>query len=229
MKYILTLITVFLLCTSLNASPLNGSNEDGTSQYMDRASMLGLLENVSSPFEDMTQYALADNDNGLQNSIKDIQNKIEDLTFNDSFPLANYIVFRVKLDRLKNYIHAKDYKKTALLSAEIFHDNIKNFKYSRSVKEQIIVEDLDYMGVKTLALLNQDRVDYAQLYALKAETKQLWKQLKSKIKDTHIVDSFDSMFQGLDASTEKKDIKNAMTYASLDLALVDMLEKQFQE
>ena len=224
-KFLLLLAVTLLFTNPLNAS---SSKDIEHLSPMTRAAELALLDSVLSPFEDMTEYALACNGKGVLNSLQEIQKRDQEVTFKDSFSAVDYIVFKEKLNQLTTEIKLKHYNNVALLSTAIFHYNVIHFKYAKLIKEQIIIENLDYMGYQTLALLKQKKIDYKELYTVQFKTMELWESLKPKVKDKNLVDSFDLLFHGLKTSSMKQDVDSIKIFASLDLTLVDILEKPFQ-
>ena len=48
------------------------------------------------------------------------------------------------------------------------------------------------------------------------------------MEDENAIDSFDLLFKGLSHATTKQDKEMLKILASMDLALVDVIEKQFQ-
>lgn len=235
-KFLLLWLTVPFLCNCLANTPLLSSEEKSfhvnkpplQAIQISRTDSLDLLDKVLSPFEDMTEYALDGNYGGVLNSLDAIKKARSDMLFKSAFETKNYIKLEKKIDLLQKNITHKNYKKIALLSTEIFNDNINNFRYANGVKEQIAIERLDYMGFEILALLYQDNRDYARLDTTLAQTKEVWIALRSKVKDKNIIDSFDLLFKGLQISSKQKNSEIMNIFASLDLALVDVLEKQFQ-
>lgn len=66
-RFILLLVAISFLYNPLNAASVLQDSE------MDSSAVLNLLDNSLSPFEDMTEYALADNYDGLLISLKKLK------------------------------------------------------------------------------------------------------------------------------------------------------------
>jgi len=98
---------------------------------MNKKESLTVLGEILSPFEDMTEYALNQDLNGMKKSYKEIENN-EDIFF---------LKQSIKPDKLQ------------LLSQNIFKESVFNFKFTKVIAEQIHIENLDYMGFKLRALL----------------------------------------------------------------------------
>lgn len=214
--------------TNVSSSISESKHEQNRFNKLDHKTTLKLLDAVLSPFEDMTEYALHENDKGMLDSLQEIEYKKRKLVFKDTLSMDGYTTLIKQIDQLRQYVNSKDYKKAALASTEIFHNNILYFKYAQLAKEQIIIEDMDYMGYKTLALVKQGKVDYTQIEALNVETMHRWNKLRVRVKDENMADSFDLVFKGIQKGCDQKNIDMLTIFASLDLTLVDVLEKQFQ-
>ena len=115
-----------------------------------------------------------------------------------------------------------------MVSTEIFKYNIDHFKSKESVQEQIQIENLDYAGFEIIALLDQDTIDYTKINQILLQAKKSWRVFSTQVKDKNMVDAFALLFSGLDTSIKQKNNPIIKTFSNLDLALVDVLEKQFQ-
>ncbi|MCF6308982.1 MAG: hypothetical protein L3J19_00690 [Sulfurimonas sp.] len=176
-----------------------------------------LLDELLSPFEDMTEYALDNDVDGMNKTLADIkenQNRYKNLDNG--------------IKQLELSVEKHNYQATALISTRLFKKNIDNFSYSSYIKEQIQIENLDYMGFEILALLNQKNIDFAEIETLIIASKEHWLALKDKVKNKNNLDSFELLFKGLELSAKNKDVKMLQIWASMDLSLVDILEIDFK-
>lgn len=178
---------------------------------------LNLLDELLSPFEDMTEYALDNDVDGMSKTLTDIkenQNRYKNLDNG--------------IKQLELSVEKHNYQATALISTRLFKKNIDNFLYSSYIKEQIQIENLDYMGFEILALLNQKNIDFVEIETLIIASKEYWLALKDKVKNQNNLDSFELLFKGLELSVKNKDVKMLKIFASMDLSLVDILEIYFK-
>lgn len=120
-------------------------------------------DQVLSPFEDMTEYALNNNSVGITKAMTRINMTQKNQVFRQVRAENNYIVFEQKIKSLQQFVAQHYYKKTALISAELFKFNISHFIYANQLKRQLLIEHMDYMGYQVLALLKQDKIDWKNI------------------------------------------------------------------
>lgn len=182
------------------------------------------LDRVLSPFEDMTEYALNSNKNGILKSMSKVIDVEKKGLFEQNITIEGNQLLKVKLEKLQDLINQDKYAEIAIASADIFEMNINNFIDGKIIENQIQIEHLDYMGFKILALLNQDNIDWDNIVQTIHTTQAVWLSLNPKVKDTNLKDSFDYLFEGLILGTKNKDTKICKILSNMDLSLVDVLE-----
>lgn len=175
----------------------------------EKENALKVLDKILSPFEDITEFALNNNLDGVKKSFKKIKNSKN----------------RAKLEK---YINQKDYTQIALLSSQIFEDEITNFKYKDIIKNQIEIENLDYMGFRLLAILKKDKIDYNNMNKVLSNSKKSWNNIKGNIKDKNRVDAFNLLFDGLELSIKNQNKDMIKILAYMDLSLVDIIENNLR-
>ena len=221
------MISLFSTC-ALNAASASSTNHRLDGLKAQKATTLVYLDKVLSPFEDITEYSIDHNQKGLLHSVERIKKLQADKSFQKNLEQKSLKNLDQKIVLLNKFISEKNYAKSALVSTEIFKYNIDHFKSKESVKEQINIENLDYMGFEIIALTNQNDIDYAKINQILLQSKKSWRVFSTQVKDKNMVDAFALLFSGLDTSIKQKNNPIIKTFANLDLALVDVLEKQFQ-
>lgn len=186
--------------------------------------VLDNLDAILSPFEDMTEYALNKNEKEIKKTLKQILGAKEKIFFENNLSTESMQILKSKIEELQKLVIDKNYNNIALLSTEIFNFNTKNFLDANKIENQIKIEYLDYLGFETLALLNQDKVDWEKLELTISNVQQKWSLLSKNVSDTNLKDSFDHLFDGLLLSAKNKDSKMVTILVSMDLSLVDVLE-----
>lgn len=236
-----TITTTLLLSTLLIAKEVPDNDEGWHShrpivQLQERAeekveskqNALKILDKLLSPFEDMTEYALNKNLASIHKGYKNIE------ALEDSGLLAKSVTndataqISQDIESLENYINAKHYSEVALLSTKLFKTIVNNFEYSQYVRNQIQIENLDGMGFEILSLIRKKGINYEQIQSIINEAQKSWMFLRDDMKDENSIDSFDLLFKALSHATIKQDKEMLKILASMDLALVDVIEKQFQ-
>ena len=241
LRYGTLLITLIFLSSSLLAKQVQDTDEGWHShrpmlelqekveeKQESKKNALKTLDKLLSPFEDMTEYALANNLSEMKKGYKDIE------TLEDSGLLAQSVnndaakQISQDIESLESYINKENYSKVALLSTKLFKTIVNNYAYSEYVVNQIHIENLDSMGFEILSLLSTNSIDYIQIQSIIYEAQKDWIFLRDNIDDENKIDTFDLLFQGLLHATLQHDEKMLKILASMDLALVDVIEKQFQ-
>ncbi len=184
------------------------------------------LDQVLSPFEDMTEYALGYNTSGVTEALNRINKVDKELIF--KYNLTDYHTFSQKLVSLKKAVASHNYKKVVLESAALFKFNMTHFIYASHLTRQLHLEHMDYMGYQVLALLKQDNVDWNAVSNAAAIGQQNWLILRTQVKDYNLKDSFNQLFKGMQLSIKQKNAGMATILGKLDLSLVDVLESSFK-
>lgn len=195
---------------------------------MNQKETLAVLDKVLSPFEDMTEYALDENLEGMKKGYKNIENIQDNSLFKQTISSSKLKQLSADIETLENYIDNEQYSNVALLSSQMFNDCITSFKYSVKIKEQLLIEHLDYMGFRILALLSGKNPDFTQIFQVISNAKNDWSAIKDKIQDENKANAFILLFQGLEHSIQTKDVKMLSILAQMDLALVDIVEVVFE-
>lgn len=185
------------------------------------------LDQVLSPFEDMTEFALEKDDEGIMKSLTKVEDANKEQLFSKHLTKESIAVLNDKLDALQGLIKQKDYEHIALASTEIFEYNASNFMDSKKIETQIQIEHLDYMGFKVLALLNQKKIDWQNIEQTISKVEKEWLALSPSVTDSNLKDSFELLFSGLHLCAQNKDTKMGEILAAMDLSLVDVLENSF--
>lgn len=185
------------------------------------------LDQILSPFEDMTEYALDKNDEGITKSLSKVETAMNEGAFAKNLTPESINLLTPQIEKLKEFIKLKNYEQVALASTDVFEYNASNFVDTKKIENQIRIEHLDYMGFKILALLNQEKIDWKNIQQTIASVNKEWLALSPEIKDNNLKDSFEYLFEGLNTSAQNKDIKMGEILASMDLSLVDVLENSF--
>jgi len=182
------------------------------------------LDMILSPFEDMTEFALDKNENGILKSLNKVEDAIAKGVFEKNMTPEGSKSLIPKIEKLKGLISQNNYSQIAIVSTEIFQFNINNFSDGNLIETQIRIEHLDYMGFKILALLDQDKIDWKNIQQIIDDSQKVWLTLSPMVKDSNLKDTFDYLFEGLSLSADQKDTKICNILANMDLALVDVLE-----
>ena len=211
-----------------NYRPLLQMQERAEEKIESKKNTLKILDKVLSPFEDMTEYALAKNLFKMKKEYKKIEALKNSGLFEKSVNDGTMKQISQDIESLEGFINKENYSEVALLSTKLFKSIVNNFAYSEYVVNQIHIENLDGMGFEILSLLSTNHIDYIQIQSIINEAKKDWMFLRDNIDDENKINAFDLLFYGLLHATLQHDDKMLKILASMDLALVDVIEQQFQ-
>jgi len=189
---------------------------------------LEILDKLLSPFEDIIENALNRNLSKMQISYENIKALTKSKLFKQSISYGANEQILQDIDSIGNYIRKENYAKVALLGTKVFKNITDNYEYSEYVLNQIYIENLDGMGFEILSLIEKGDIDFTQIQSIVNEAKKEWMFLRDSINDENQIDAFNLLFQGLIHAAVEHNTKMLKTLSSMDLALVDIIEKQFQ-
>ncbi|SFV75819.1 hypothetical protein MNB_SM-3-288 [hydrothermal vent metagenome] len=208
--------------------PLLQARERNEEKAESKKNALEILDKLLSPFEDIIEYALNKNLSKMQMGYKNIKALTKSKLFKQSISDSANEQILQDIDSIGSYIRKENYAKVALLSTKVFKNIINNYEYSEYILNQIYIENLDGMGFEILSLIEAGDIDFTQIQSIINETKKDWMFLRDDIDDENKIDAFDLLFEGLLHATLQHDDKMLKILASMDLALVDIIEKQFE-
>ncbi|MCB9360017.1 MAG: hypothetical protein H6588_01830, partial [Flavobacteriales bacterium] len=111
--------------------------ENVKEEYLLSAKIFKQLDLTLSPFEDMTEYALNKNDEGIKKSLNQVLKAKENKIFEANITPESIDLLYQKLNQLEEYVLVNNHQQVALLSAEIFEFNTSNFIDADKIENQI--------------------------------------------------------------------------------------------
>lgn len=186
------------------------------------------LDQILSPFEDMVEFALEKDDEGILKSLTKVEKAENEGVFSKNINAESLKSLNPKIEKLKDFIKQKNHEQIALAATDLFEFNITNFVDTKKIDNQIRIEHLDYLGFEVLSLLNQEKIEWQNIQPIVSSVQKEWEALSAKVEDPNLKNSFDYLFKGLELSIQNKDKKMGEILASMDLSMVDVLENSFQ-
>lgn len=185
-----------------------------------------LLVNASSPFEDLTEYALAGNIKEMTKSINFCKNKLKKvkhiLKSNDYKKLENIIK---DAQKFKN---AGEYSNVALAAVDGYKILISELNRQGSVVPKQ-VSLMDYTGFKAKALLGSKNIGWKELLNNANEAGKLWSEIQHGVKSPGLHDAVNTAIKGMKESAIEKNVTASKLSAEMNLDLVDLLEGYFNK
>lgn len=185
-----------------------------------------ILLSAASPFEDLTENALAANRDGMNAALK---------AYADQAPEVRKVLpasARAKIDELlaaiKKAESQGDNETVALKSVAVYRLLVDALDQN-ALAVPVQVALLDYAGFMVTVLLHTGSSrDWPALNKVAAEASRNWAAVKDRVTDTGLRDAVDTAMAGLVEAGIDKNAGMAAFAAQIDLALVDLLEGYFE-
>jgi len=206
-------LTTFILTSLTSAIPgeLSKSNET--------------LLDASSPFEDMVEFALAKNDEGIKHSLAEADRTTA--AIHGALPKEATEQFDTLLRLIHTAAAAKQHSAVATHCVETFHLFIENLDpESLSVPREISL--LDYAGFRLHTVTAAPEPDWNAVRTTVHDAETWWTAIKSKVSNTGLRDAFESTIRGLKQGAMLEHLPVIDFAAQMDLDLVDLLEEYFE-
>lgn len=179
----------------------------------------------TSPFEDLSEFALAKDAAGITRSLAQADSQAA--LVRKLLPAAA----ATQLDELMNSLHraatGKQHYELALNSVETFRLLLDQLPAKGLVVPKEILL-LDYVGFKLHVLEAAPQIDWAAMRQTVADGVAWWGSTKPKIKNVALRDAMDSTIRGLQEGAKTENPRLVHFAAQLDLDLVDLLEALFE-
>ncbi|MFZ0134060.1 MAG: hypothetical protein WAK95_16085 [Desulfobacterales bacterium] len=198
----------------------------GPAFAVQRASKNDILLSAASPFEDLTDYALAADRDGMNKALK---------AYADQAPGVRKVLpasERAKMDELlaaiKKAESQGDNETVALKSVAVYRLLVDALDHNTLVVP-VQVALLDYAGFMVTVLLhNESTKDWPALANVSAEAIRNWNAIRDRVTDKGLRDAVDTALAGLVTACTDRNAGMAAFAAQIDLALVDLLEGYFE-
>ena len=227
MKKVSLLFAIAVILLTQACTQENAKSKTIKQKTIPKDAIFESLDQILSPFEDLTEFALSKNDKGIEKSLGKIETVLKNNMFKHNLKPESIAELTNKIVTLKKQYKAKDYANTALTATEIFNYNVSNFKDASKIENQIKIEHLDYLGFKVLALIDQNKINWKEIEQTTKSVEEIWKNLSTKVKDPNLKASINLLFNGMYLSAKEKNKKMIEIFANMDLDLVDVLENSF--
>jgi hypothetical protein len=197
----------------------------GSALAAQSASKNAILLSATSPFEDLTEYALAANTDGMKLALKAYNDQAAGVSKVLSAKARNEMDVLIAV--IKKAEHQGDNETLALKSVEAYRILIQSLDVN-SLVVPIQVSLLDYAGFKFMALLHAKATDWLALEKVAEEAQQNWAAIHPRVTDKGLSDAVDTAIAGMYKACIEKNAGMAVFAAQIDLALVDLLEGYFE-
>jgi hypothetical protein len=180
---------------------------------------------AASPFEDLTESALANDSQGMRQALKAYSGQAERVNRVLSGPARREMA--ALLARIRRAEAQGAYQEAALNSVEAYRLLVDSLNPNGLVVP-IQVAKLDYVGFKLKVLLAASPPDWPAIQKTSEEANGQWHALEPRVRDKGLSDALKTMLAGLNRATRARNAEMAAFAAQMDLALVDLLEGYFE-
>jgi len=180
---------------------------------------------ASSPFEDMTEAALAADKKGIERALRAydaVAGKVEGV-----LPAAKRDELRVLVADIRRAKNQGSLDAIVLKAPEAYRTLIEGLDRG-GLKVPMEVSLLDYTGFRFLALLHVQPVDWRLLQGAGGQAQKNWAAIKAKVTNSGLRDAVDVAVAGMNRACALKNADMAFLAAQVDLAIVDLLEAGFE-
>ena len=184
-----------------------------------------LLLNAASPFEDLTEYAEAGNQAGMDQAVAAYHREAGSLRALLT-PHAGQ-----RLDALTSQIEqaraAGDDHAVAVHAVEAYRVLIEALD-QKTLVVPAEVSLMDYAGFKLGVQTRAAQPDWTTMQATADETRRFWSPIEPRVQDTALRDAINTTIRGMEQATRAQDLRMTAFAAQVDLDLVDLLEHYFE-
>ena len=180
---------------------------------------------AASPFEDLTEFALANDTRGMGQALK---------AYGDQAAAVNKVLSVPARREMASLLAAirraelqGDNQKVALNSVEAYRVLVESLD-PKGLVVPTQVSKLDYVGFKLKVLLAASPPDWPAIRTTIEAAGRHWHELEPRVGDKGLRDAVKTMLTGLRRATVTNNAEMAVFAAQMDLALVDLLEGYFE-
>lgn len=185
-----------------------------------------ILFDAMSPYEDLTEYALDQNKEGIDQTIKSLDGLVDKLKNKLSKKAIQNL--SENIEKIKIAKDNVDFPKIALYAVDSYKAISEELDTSTlKIPKEVVI--LDYIGFKLLALLKQQNVDWNLIKITSNEGVSQWENIRIQTSDKPLRNVMDTAIQGIQVAVNSKNMDMLRFAAQVDLDLVDLLEGYFEK
>jgi hypothetical protein len=185
-----------------------------------------VLLGSASPFEDLTEFAVAGDESGMDQALADIEGALP--VVRSTLAPGPRQRFDSLLESLRAARETGNYLDVALTSVEGYRILVESL-HDEALTVPKAVSLLDYAGFRLSVLAGLESPDWTAIQAITEEARGFWSGLEGRVENPGLRDAMNTTIRGLEQAVAARDAKMAAFAASIDLDLVDLLESYFEE
>ncbi|MEJ2032006.1 MAG: hypothetical protein P8Y63_02980 [Deltaproteobacteria bacterium] len=184
-----------------------------------------ILLAATSPFEDMVDFALAQNDAGITKALAVADRQAASVKV--VLPPAAAGSFGELLQTIHEAAAGKEYQSLAVTAVEVIRFLLDGLRPSK-LKVPKEVGLLDYAGFRLRVLATAKEPDWDMMLTTAEDATKWWNGIESRVSDKALRKAFSTAISGLQEAAKKEDLPMLRLAAQIELDLVDMLEHHFR-
>jgi hypothetical protein len=185
-----------------------------------------ILFDAMSTYEDLTEYALDQNKEGIDQTIKSLDELVDKLKNKLSKKAIQNL--SENIEKIKIAKDNVDFPKIALYAVDSYKAISEELDTSTlKIPKEVVI--LDYIGFKLLTLLIQQNVDWNLIKKTSNEGLSQWENIRIQTSDKPLRNVMDTAIQGIQVAVNSKNMDMLRFAAQVDLDLVDLLEGYFEK
>lgn len=185
-----------------------------------------ILFDAMSTYEDLTEYALDQNKEGIDQTIKSLDRLVDKLKNKLSKKAIQNL--SENIEKIKIAKDNVDFPKIALYAVDSYKAISEELDTSTlKIPKEVVI--LDYIGFKLLTLLIQQNVDWNLIKKTSNEGLSQWENIRIQTSDKPLRNVMDTAIQGIQVAVNSKNMDMLRFAAQVDLDLVDLLEGYFEK
>lgn len=216
-------VTLFLFSIQLS---LDCVSIDASSSRTHTSTANSVLLSASSPFEDLVEYAMTGNRNGVQRAL--IEYNLQAAEVSKALPPVSRRTMEELVASIKRAEEHSDNETIAFKSIEAYRLLMDSLD-PKSLVVPIQVSMLDYEGFRLQAILHFSPNDWSEIQRTSGEAQKYWITIKPRVRNKGLADAVDTMIAGMNDAAQKKNKEMAIFASKMDLAMVDILESYFEK
>ncbi len=183
------------------------------------------LLDAMSPFEDMTEAALAKNRKGVLESLAEAESGAAEVL--KALPPSAVKKYEQLLRTIQDASKAKEHYSVSVNAVEVFRLLAESLDgASLDVPKEVSL--LDYVGFRLHVITAAKELDWSAVESTVAEGVVWWDAIKEKVDNKGLRDAFNTTIAGLQQAVAQKHLPMLNFAAQIELDLVDLLESSFE-
>jgi hypothetical protein len=183
-----------------------------------------ILAASASPFEDLTEFAVAADRPGIDRTLVAIATRAD--TTRAALDPARRPAFDSLLTRLRLARQARDFGAVALQAVEGYGMIVESLA-DEALTVPKAVSLLDYAGFKLSVLVAAPAPDWAALRETAANARRVWDGVAARVNHTGLRDVMTTTISGMERAIAARNVPMTAFAARVALDLVDLLESYF--